>query len=309
MQATSAISREKSTMSVNGSGANNCASPSALFTLSEAGRNVAAGNVEIDPQGRWEDASVPLVSCLMVTGDRPYLAARSVECFLAQSYPNKELVVIDGGGSDQLQQGIEAICYPPIKLHREPQAGRSVGELRNLGVEKSSGKYLCIWDDDDLYDPDRISVQMSTIAALGSDACFLARLQLWWPARRIFALSIRRMWEGSAICARDRFPLYRPLRRGEDTPVTYNLWRTARVVTLDEPRLYTYAFHGANTSGESHFARHIAAATQQWTGDAYDLELARLGLRVPIDTGGSVVQQTAKPNGSSMVKPGDTSDV
>jgi hypothetical protein len=52
---------------------------------------------------------------------------------------------------------------------------------------------------------------------------------------------------------------------------------------LDEPRLYTYVFHGANTTGESHFAAHCGAATQHWTGDAYDDRLAVLGTRVPID--------------------------
>ena len=30
--------------------------------------------------------------------------------------------------------------------------------------------------------------------------------------------------------------------------------------------------------------QHCAAATEQWTGDAYDDQLAILGTRVPIDT-------------------------
>jgi glycosyltransferase involved in cell wall biosynthesis len=270
-------------MTINGSGPNHRAFPPAPFTLSDAGRNVAKGHIAIDPEPRWDGADVPLVSCLMVTTDRPRLAARAVECFLAQSYPNRELIVIDGSESDELQQGIEAICYPPIKPHRERPAGRSMGELRDLAVKKSSGQYVCIWDDDDLYDPDRLSIQMGAITTLGADACFLARLQLWWPARRFLAVSIRRMWEGTTICAKDKMPLYPPLRRGEDTPVAYRLWRSQRVVMLDEPRLYTYVFHGANITGESHFAAHCGAATQQWTGDAYADRMAILGARVPID--------------------------
>jgi hypothetical protein len=272
----------------NGSKPTNRASPATPFTLSDTGRNIASGQIEIDAQRRWDRSNVPLVSCLMVTRDRPGLAARAIECFLAQSYPNRELVVVDGGESDDLQQGIEAICYPPIKLHRERQAGRSLGELRSLAVDKSSGQYVCIWDDDDLYDPDRLSMQMSAITTLGADACFLARLQLWWPARQFLAVSIRRMWEGTKICTKDKMGSYPPLRRGEDTPVAYRLWRSQRVVMIDEPRLYTYVFHGSNTTGESHFAAHCAAATQQWTGDAYADRLAILGARVPID-----LEQTA----------------
>jgi hypothetical protein len=55
-------------------------------------------------------------------------------------------------------------------------------------------------------------------------------------------------------------------------------------VMLDEPRLYTYVFHGTNTTGESHFAAHCAAATEEWTGAAYADRLAMLGGRVPIDS-------------------------
>jgi glycosyltransferase involved in cell wall biosynthesis len=271
-------------MTVNGLRSDDRSSPGAGFTLSENGRNILAGHIEIDPQHGSGDAGSPLVSCLMVTRDRPRLAARAIECFLAQSYPNRELIVIDGGESDELQQGIEAICYPPIKLHRERQGNRPVGELRNLAVEKAVGRYLCSWDDDDLYDPDRLSVQMAAISALGADACFLARLQLWWPARRTLAFSTRRMWEGTMVCAKEKMPPYPHLHRGEDPPVAYRLWRTARVVLLDEPRLYTYVFHGSNTIGESQFTQHCGAATQQWIGDSYTDRLAVLATRVPIDT-------------------------
>lgn len=271
-------------MSANGLSPNTSASPTTLFTLSDTGHNVTSGQIEIEAQRRWDGSDVPLVSCLMVTRDRPRLAERAIECFLAQSYPNRELVVIDSGESNDLQEGIEAICYPPIKPHRERPAGRSMGELRDLAVEKASGQYVCIWDDDDLYDPDRLSIQMNAITSLGADACFLARLQLWWPARRILAVSIRRMWEGTMLCAKDKMPSYPHLPRGEDTPIAYRLWRSQRVVMLDEPRLYTYVFHGTNTTGESHFAAHCAAATEEWTGAAYADRLAMLGARVPIDS-------------------------
>ena len=272
-------------MTDNGSGPKECARVAAApFTVSDAGRNVAAGQIEIDPTGRWDGDDVPLVSCVMVTRDRPRMAERSIECFIAQSYPNRELVVIDGSESDQLQQGVEAIRIRRIKLHRERPAGRTMGELRNLAVERSAGRFVCIWDDDDLYDPERLAIQMSAITTLNTDACFLARLQLWWPARRILAVSFRRMWEGTMICARDKIPLYPALHRGEDPPVAYRLWRSRRVVMLDEPRLYTYVFHGANTTGEAQFLQHCGAATQQFTDDAYDQRLALLATRVPTDT-------------------------
>ena len=71
-------------MTDNGSGPKERARAAAPFTVSDAGRNVAAGQIEIDPTGRWDGDDVPLVSCVMVTRDRPRLAARAIECFLAQ---------------------------------------------------------------------------------------------------------------------------------------------------------------------------------------------------------------------------------
>ena len=73
---------------------------------------------------------------------------------------------------------------------------------------------------------------------------------------------------------------------------------------LDEPRLYTYVFHGANTTGEAQFTQHCGAATQQFTGDAYDRQLALLGTRVPTDTDPVVQpnenQSTDAPAGDSV---------
>jgi glycosyltransferase involved in cell wall biosynthesis len=42
----------------------------------------------------------PLVSCLMVTRDRPHLAERAVHCFARQTWQCRELVIIDDGDVD-----------------------------------------------------------------------------------------------------------------------------------------------------------------------------------------------------------------
>jgi glycosyltransferase involved in cell wall biosynthesis len=271
------------------------------YTFSDRGQAVIADRIEIDTDRCWgaADVEAPLVSCLMITEDRPALAARAIECFLAQSYPNKELIVIDSSASDQLQHGIDAICYPPIKLHRMPGRRQPLGELRNIAVQQSAGEFVCQWDDDDLCDPDRLTVQMGAITAVSADACFLTRQQLWWATRHILAVSIRRIWEGTMVCAKDKMPLYPPLRKGEDTALAFHVWRTVRVVMLDEPRLYTYVFHGANTFDEAHFAQHFAVTTQQSTGDAYAEWLSRLRTRVPIDTDDAASPQSADRNGDN----------
>lgn len=264
-------------------GAQTTPPPGISYRLGEAGAFVDSGCLDIDPQREWA-ADAPMVSCLMVTRDRPNLAARAVECFLAQTYPRRELVIIDTGDGDRLRHAVEAIGLPPCTHRRVSPDGMSLGELRNLAVQSAAGRYVCSWDDDDLSDPDRLTVQMAAIEALGADACFLTREQMWWPARGLLAWSMPRIWESTMVCATSHAPRYASVERGEDTPAAFRLWRSARVVMLDEPRLYTYVVHGSNTCGEKHFAAHFAAATRTWAGAEYLARLAELADRVPVDT-------------------------
>ena len=258
------------------------------FWVSQELQPVADGSMSLDAQRRrWASgAPAPTVSCLMVTKDRSATARRAIRCFLTQTYPNLELVVVEDGTDDALAQHIRDLGDPRIRHHRLPPEGRTLGELRNEAVDRATGPYVCQWDDDDLYDPERVETQMAAILALGAEACFLARERLWWPARRKLAVSCARVWEGSMVCAKDRLPRYPAQRRGEDTPVAEGVVRTCRVVSIDAPELYTYVCHGNNTFNESHFAEHFAVATEIWAEPgAYAERLLAMATRLPIEPG------------------------
>ncbi len=49
--------------------------------------------------------SVPLVSCVMATGNRTRFIPQALRCFLRQTYPNRELLVIDDG-----EPSVEHFC-------------------------------------------------------------------------------------------------------------------------------------------------------------------------------------------------------
>jgi hypothetical protein len=221
------------------------------------------------PQSGEEGAGAPLLSCMMVTRRRARLARRAIDCFRAQTYPEKELIIIDDDDDDTLARHVEGLADPRIVHVRLPPGNTPLGELRNLAVDRSRGAFVCQWDDDDLSHTRRLSLQMSARASLDADACFLARHQLLWLDRPRLAISNRRVWEGSMICARDRMPRYQALRRGEDTPVVHELLEHRRVVVLDAPELYTYVFHGTNTFQESHFETMWSAASERCEGAGY----------------------------------------
>jgi len=96
----------------------------------------------------------PLVTCSMVTRNRPLLAHRAIHCFMNQTYANKELLILDDGDIDYTPI-IESFGKgAPINYHRlAPSSGRTLGELRNLSIEVGNGDIQVQWDDDEWYHP------------------------------------------------------------------------------------------------------------------------------------------------------------
>lgn len=232
-----------------------------------------------------DTAEMPLVSCLMVTRDRAARAQRAIRCFQAQTYPARELVILDDGEDDALADWIASQRDDRIQYHRLPTGTTPLGALRNRSVALASGDYVCQWDDDDLYDPARIETQMILLRALDAEACLLSRWLIWWPLQERLAVSTPRLWEGSLLCAKARLTPYpETLRRGEDTPVIERLIASSRVVLLDQPRLYLYVVHQDNTFDPAHFEQHWEAASLRFESEDY----ARVGqeLRKRLDLDG-----------------------
>ncbi|WP_170265534.1 glycosyltransferase [Thiohalocapsa marina] len=224
----------------------------------------------------------PTVSCLMVTGSRPAQARLAIAAFCAQTYPNKELVILDDGADDTLAEHVQALADARVRHIRVPASARTLGALRNQAVALASGEYICQWDDDDLYDPARLSTQMAVLRATASTACLLSRWLVWWPAQQRLAVSPSRPWEGSLLCAKAALPTYADLARGEDTPVIDTLLQSQRVALLDQARLYLYVRHERNAFGAAHSEQIWEAASLQVPPDRYDTVLDELGKRVDI---------------------------
>ena len=235
-----------------------------------------------------QQADLPRISCLMVTKDRFFMAQRSIRCFQQQRYQNRELIIIDDGDDDTLDKWIQTLNDERIVCVRLPAENKPLGELRNIAVDRATGTYVTQWDDDDLSDPERLYCQLSVIHLLQTDACFLERQQVWWPESRRFAISCRRIWEGSFVCAKALLSRYPAQTRGEDTPVIEHIVRSGRVALLDFPQLYTYIFHGANTFDSEHWESHWRAATESHEGDMYDIKRLELQNRLQFDPSAQV---------------------
>lgn len=215
-------------------------------------------------------AALPLISCLMVTNDRPELARRAIECFLRQDYPRCELVIVDEGQSDELQTWVSALNHPRLRHFRVAGPRQPLGALRNLSVQQAVGEFVAVWDDDDLYHPSRLLYQMAALLALQAEACCLQREFIWWPNSRRLAISNERVWENTLLARKASLPPYPPLPAGSDTPVLESLQDTVPLALVDYPQLYVHVFHGGNVRSAAHWEDFWAAASARFAGERYD---------------------------------------
>ena len=220
-------------------------------------------------------ASVPLISCLMVTRGALRPARFAIACFQAQSWPGRELVIVGDAIDGDLRAHLDMLADPAIRLVECDPA--PLGALRTTAVAAARGDLVAQWDDDDLYAPDRLAAQYAALDAGGFDALLLHRWMLWWPARYCLALSERRPWEGSMLAYSAAIAAYPQIARGEDSAMLAAMARNgARIGLLDRPDLYCYIHHGANAWGRQHFAGLYSRATQSFEFADYEPALARL---------------------------------
>jgi glycosyltransferase involved in cell wall biosynthesis len=209
----------------------------------------------------------PLISCVMVTRGSINLIKQSYKGFKSQSWANKELVIVCDEVSDTLRALVSSDS-DHIKLI-EVQKGLSLGELRNISIAHSRGEYICQWDDDDLYDPRRLSASMKVLIDSSSEVVFLNRWIMWWESRNLASISSRRLWEGSMLALRSVIPIYSAIRKGEDSLMVRSMCKHHSIAVMDFPELYCYRVTGENTWDESHFEALFNASTHKFSDEEW----------------------------------------
>jgi glycosyltransferase involved in cell wall biosynthesis len=103
----------------------------------------------------------PLVSVLMPTFNcRPFLA-ESIDCVLAQTLDDFELIIIDDGSTDDSQSLLDQYATRDKRVRVARQKNSGVGAALNAGLDLARGKYLARMDADDRTSPERFAEQIT----------------------------------------------------------------------------------------------------------------------------------------------------
>ena len=102
--------------------------------------------------------TLPRVSVVIPTYNYEHYVGLAVKSVLEQRYPDLEIFVVDDGSTDQTQKVL--MPYIP-KIHYYYKDNGGTASALNLGIARSTGKYVCWLSSDDIFLPDKIAKQVT----------------------------------------------------------------------------------------------------------------------------------------------------
>lgn len=108
----------------------------------------------------------PLVSILIPAYNAEAMLADTVKSALGQSWPNKEIIIVDDGSKDNTLAVAQKFAAANVKV--TTQSNQGAAATRNQLALLAQGDYLQWLDADDLLSPDKIFTQMEAALECGS---------------------------------------------------------------------------------------------------------------------------------------------
>ena len=108
----------------------------------------------------------PLVSILIPCYNAERWIGQCIQSALDQTYPRKEVIVIDDGSTDS---SVEVIRKFGDRIHFQQSAHRGGNAIRNQLTQTARGDWLQYLDSDDYLLPDKIASEVACIDSAGSN--------------------------------------------------------------------------------------------------------------------------------------------
>ncbi|MEA3274491.1 MAG: glycosyltransferase family A protein [Pseudomonadota bacterium] len=107
-----------------------------------------------------------LVSILIPAYNAEKWIGQTMLSAINQTWPNKEIIVVDDGSSDSTFEVAKGLESPSVKVVRQINAGACAA--RNMALSLAQGDYIQWLDADDLLHPEKISRQLAQRGDAGS---------------------------------------------------------------------------------------------------------------------------------------------
>lgn len=128
--------------------------------------------------------NTPLVSAIIPVFNGERFLADTIRSVLSQTYRPIEIIVVDDGSTDGTA-GI-AMSFKEVRYVRQNNQGH--GMAKNNGIAAARGELIAFLDADDLWTPDKLSVQAGHMMTNSEIGYTIARMRVFldpgieWPA-------------------------------------------------------------------------------------------------------------------------------
>lgn len=208
------------------------------------------------------DDPLPKISCLTVTAKGRFaMLEKSVQCYLNQTYSNKELIIVSDGDSEYQSKIKDSFSRNDIKLIFL-KGKYSLGSLRNISIACCEGDLFVQWDDDDFNMPERLAVQFHHLknnsqckVSFLSDQLhyYISNSQIYWEDWKKFhngGVTKYSLIPGTIMAWSDKFSYRYPnAKLGEDSFISDLFCKSneSEICLLSGyGYLQVYSFHGQN---------------------------------------------------------------
>lgn len=218
----------------------------------------------------------PKISCLLVTaGGRFEYFQRSVKCYMDQTYPNRELLILNEGPKEyqeQIADYVVSLERPDIRM-QFLDGYYTLGALRNISVALAEGEIWVQWDDDDFNVPHRLATQYAFLRSRPHlRVCYLSdQLHYYFQTKELYWEDWKRylsggnlkhaLIPGTIMAWKDglagRYPSSgEKCKTGEDTVFSNFLLKCKVPIDVLSGRgcMQVYSYHGKNVFDLEHHA-------------------------------------------------------
>jgi GT2 family glycosyltransferase len=124
-------------------------------------------------------AGTPEVSVVVPVHNAAGLIVQTVRSILAQREVSLEVLVVDDGSRDDSAAACLALGDPRLCALAKPQGG--VSSARNVGIRAARGRWIAFCDQDDVWHPRKLALQLAALAAWPQARLGATGARLWLP--------------------------------------------------------------------------------------------------------------------------------
>ena len=111
-----------------------------------------------------------MISVVIPVYNRRRVAGRAIRSALAQTWTEREVIVVDDGSDDGSGDWIRARFGAAVRLLEQPR-NSGVSAARNRAIEAARGEWLAFLDSDDEWLPSKLEKQMEALRAARLAVC------------------------------------------------------------------------------------------------------------------------------------------